>query len=545
MGNIIRDRWVLATTGVCRFKVALRLLICLLLAGATLLPYVQVRHYSFITFDDDLYVTKNPMVLDGLTWPGITQAFTTFRASNWHPLTWLSLMLDSQLYGVNPGAMHLTNVGFHIANTILLFLFLAGVTGALWRSALVAALFALHPLHVESVAWVAERKDVLSTFFWLAIMGAYAWYVYAPSVRRYLPVLLLFALGLMAKPMLITLPLVLLLLDYWPFGRIAGLAPQPEGSDGSPPMPGPDKRGYWQLIEEKIPLFVLAAASCLITVLAQEGSGSLMPLAIRPLDVRIANTLVAYVKYLVKMFWPYPMIFFYPLAPVPWWEAVWAGLALIALTVFVLYGARRHPYLAVGWLWFLGTLVPVIGLIQVGGQAMADRYTYVPLIGLFIVVAWGAYEITTNWRHKKILRSTGAAAMILACLLASWGQAGYWRNSEMLFTHAININPNNYMAYHHLGMDLANKGRLNLAIAMFKKTLAIAPAYPPAYNNLAIVYAREGKFAEAVPLFKKAIQLNPYDASFYRNLALAYRQEGKYSAAQAVMEQVKWLAGKK
>ena len=215
------------------------------------------------------------------------------------------------------------------------------------------------------------------------------------------------------------------------------------------------------------------------------------------------------------------------------------------MTVFLLSGARRYPYLAVGWLWYLGTLVPVIGLVQVGGQAMADRYTYVPLIGLFIIVAWGAYEITANWRHKKILRSTGAAAMILACLLASWGQAGYWRNSETLFTHAIDMNPNNYMAYHHLGMDLANKGRLNLAIAMFKKTLAIAPAYPPAYNNLAIAYAREGKFIEAVPLFKKAIQLNPYDASFYRNLALAYRREGKELAAKAVIDQVKRLAGKK
>ena len=535
----------MALTRVCRSKATLRLLICLLLAGATLLPYVQVRHFNFITLDDNQYVTENPMVLAGLTWPGITQAFTTFRASNWHPLTWLSLMLDSQLYGVNPGAMHLTNVGFHIANTILLFLFLAGVTGALGRSALVAALFALHPLHVESVAWVAERKDVLSTFFWLATMGAYAWYVYAPSVRRYLPVLLLFALGLMAKPMLVTLPFVLLLLDYWPLGRVAGLAPIPAGSSVSPPTPGLMKKGYWQLIWEKIPLFILAAASCLITVLAQEGSGSVMPLAIRPLDPRIVNTLVAYIKYLVKMFWPYPMIFFYPLAPLPWWEAVWAGLALLALTIFLLYRARRYPYLAVGWLCYLGTLVPVIGLVQVGGQAIADRYTYVPLIGLFIIVAWGAYEITANWRHKKILRSTGAAAMILACLLASWGQAGYWRNSETLFTHAIDMNPNNYMAYHHLGMDLANKGRLNLAIAMFKKTLAIAPAYPPAYNNLAIAYAREGKFIEAVPLFKKAIQLNPCDASFYRNLALAYRREGKELAAKAVIDQVKRLAGKK
>jgi len=545
VGKIIPDRWFLALTRVCRSQAALRLLICLLLAGATLLPYLQVGHSSFITLDDDQYVTANPMVIAGLTWQGIGQAFTTFHAGNWHPLTWLSLMLDAQLYGVNPGAMHLTNVGFHIANTLLLFLILAWMTGALGRSALVAALFALHPLHVESVAWVAERKDVLSTFFWLATMGAYAWYAYAPSVKRYLPVLLLFALGLMAKPMLVTLPFALLLLDYWPLGRVAGLAPVPADSRVSLPTTGPIKKGCWQLIVEKIPLFILAAASCLVTMLAQEGGGSVMPLAIRSLDPRIVNTLVAYIKYLVKMFWPFPMVFFYPLAPLPWWEAVWAGLALITLTVLLLYGARRYPYLAVGWLWYLGTLVPVIGLVQVGGQAMADRYTYVPFIGLFIIVAWGAYEITANWRHKQILRSTGAAAMILACLLASWGQAGYWRNSETLFTHAIDINPNNYMAYHHLGMDLANHGRLNLAIAMYKKTLAIAPAYPPAYNNLAIAYAQEGKFAEAVPLFKRAIELNPNDASFYRNLAVAYQKEGNALAAKAVMDRVKRLAGEK
>lgn len=509
------------------------------------MPYVQVKDHGFITLDDDMYVTENPMVRAGLTWPGVKWAFTAQQASNWHPLTWLSHMLDSKLYGLNPAGHHLTNIGFHLADTLLLFLFWTRVTGALWPSALVAALFALHPLHVESVAWVAERKDVLSTFFWLATMGAYAWYASAPSVKRYLPVVLLFTLGLLAKPMLVTLPLVLLLLDYWPLGRTADPAPLPDGVAGSAPPLGPPKKVYWQLIREKVPLFALASISCLITMRVQMGSGAVMPLDIRPLDARIASALVAYVKYLVKMFWPYPMIFFYPLAPVPWWEAVWAGLALICLSVFLLHGARRHPYLAVGWLWYLGTLVPVIGLVQVGGQAMADRYTYVPFIGLFIIIAWGISEVTASWRHRKILLSTSAAAVLLACLLSSWGQVSYWRNSETLFTHAIRINPNNYMAYHHLGMELVNQGKLDQAMAMYRKTLAIAPAYPPAYNNLALVYARQGKFEEAVPLFKKAIQLNPYDAVFYRNLALAYRRQGKKSEAEAVMEQLWRLTGRK
>ena len=523
----------------------LRLLICVLLAGAVLLPYVQVKDHGFITFDDDLYVTENPAVKAGLTWEGVKWAFTAGHAGNWHPLTWLSHMLDSQLYGLNPRGHHLTNVAFHLANTLLLFLFWARVTGGLWPSSLVAALFALHPLHVESVAWVAERKDVLSTFFFLATLWAYAGYVAAPSVKRYLSVALLFALGLMAKPMLVTLPFVLLLLDYWPLGRVAGMNTSPGGVAGSLPPPGLPQQNYWHLIREKIPLFTLAAASCLITVLVQKGGGSVMPLAIRSLDARLASSLVAYVKYLVKMFWPFPMVFYYFLAPVPWWEAVWAGLALIALTVFLLYGARRHPYLGVGWLWYLGTLVPVIGLVQVGGQAMADRYTYVPFIGLFVMFAWGISEATASCRARKIVLSTVAVAVLVACLVSSWGQAGYWRNSESLYIHAIRVNSNNYMAYHHLGMAFTNQGKLDQAVAMYKKSIEADPSYSHAYNNLGIVYARQGKLTEAVETLKIAIRLYPTNASFYRNLALAYRQQGKTSEAEAVMEQVKWLSGKR
>ena len=522
----------------------LQLLLCLLLAGATLLAYIQVKDHDFITFDDDMYVTANPMVRAGLTWPGVKWAFTAVHSSNWHPVTWLSHMLDCQLYGMWPGGHHLTNVFFHLANTILLFLFFSRVTGALWPSAMVAALFALHPLHVESLAWVSERKDVLSTFFWLVTMWAYGAYVAVPSLRRYLAVVLSFVLGLMAKPMLVTLPLVLLLLDYWPLGRIAEVAPPRGAIEGSPPLTGPPKKSYWPLIREKIPLFALAALSCLITVLAQRGSGSVMPLAIRPLDARIANALVAYLKYVVKALWPYPMAFFYPLAPIPWWQAVWAGLALALLSVFLLYEARRHPYLGVGWLWYLITLAPVIGLVQVGGQAMADRYTYVPFIGLFIIAAWGIAEATAGWRHRKTILSLSAAAVLLTCLVSTWMQAGYWRNSESLYFEAIRVTGDNYMAYHHLGMAYTDQGKLDQAIAAYKKSIAVDPSYSHAYNNLGVVYARQGKFNEAVEQFKLAIRLYPTNVSFYRNLALAYSQQGKKAEAEAVLEQVKWLTGK-
>jgi tetratricopeptide (TPR) repeat protein len=519
----------------------LKLLICLLLAGAALLAYVQVRNFDFITFDDDMYVYQNPMVRAGLTWAGLKWAFTAVHSSNWHPLTWLSHMLDCQLYGMWPGGHHLTNIFFHLANTLLLFLFWARVTGALWPSALVAALFALHPLHVESVAWVSERKDVLSTLFWLATMWAYADYVAGPSRRRYLLIMLCFALGLMAKPMLVTLPLVLLLLDYWPLGRLQAARFPPPG----PPGPGRFQAVYWPLLKEKLPLFGLAALSSLITVMAQKGAGSMMPLAIRPVTARIDNALLAYLKYLLKLFWPFPIEFFYPLAPIPWWQAVWAGLALVLLSAALLHAARRHPYLGMGWLWYLITLLPVIGLVQVGGQAMADRYTYVPFIGLFVMLAWGAAEATAGWRHRQTILSLGAAAVLLTCLASAWMQAGYWRNSESLYFEAIRLNANNYMAYHHLGMFYTTQGRFDRAAAMYKKSIAVDPSYSHAYNNLGIVYARQGKFKEAVDNLKVAIRLNPANVSFYRNLALAYTQEGKKEEAAAVMEQVKWLTGQK
>jgi hypothetical protein len=521
------------------------ILICLLLAVAILLAYLRVRHFDFITLDDDMYVFHNPFVMAGLTWAGVKWAFIAQYSSNWHPLTWLSHMLDAQLYGPWAGGHHLTNIIFHIANTILLFLFLTRVTQAFWRSAMVAALFALHPLHVESVAWVAERKDVLSAFFWMATMWVYAQYVISPSVWRYLAVVLLFALGLMAKPMLVTLPFVLLLLDYWPLGRVKGLTLAPGESNAGTLQPEPPKLSYWYLIREKIPLFVLVVLSCLITLSAQRGSGSVMPLDIRPLGPRIANALVTYIDYVVKMFWPPPMAMFYALAPVPWWKAMAALIMLLTVSALLLSRIRRSPYLAVGWLWYLGTMVPVIGLVQVGGQAMADRYTYIPFIGLFIIVSWGICELTAHWRFQKAILAVGAAVLFSACFWATWVQVGFWRNSETLFLHAIQVTGPNYMAYNHLGMYYANEGKDDKAITMYKNALITAPAYPPAYNNLGIIYANRGKFDEAIALFKKAIQLTPGNPSYHRNMALAYLKAGKKAEAEAVMENLKWLMGSK
>jgi hypothetical protein len=327
---------------------------------------------------------------------------------------------------------------------------------------------------------------------------------------------------------------VLLLLDYWPLGRVKGLAPAPDQNLSGNLQPGPARQSYGRLLYEKIPLFALAAVSCLLTLWAQQGSGSLMPLAIRPLGPRLANALVAYVAYVVKMFRPFPMAMFYPLAPVPWWQALAAGLVLLAVSAVLLARARRFPYLAVGWLWYLGTLVPVIGLVQVGGQAMADRYTYIPFIGLFIMVAWGLGDQTTRWHLPKAIPALGAAAALAACCWATWVQAGCWRNSETLFIHALKNTGPNYMAYNHLGLYYADQGWLDQAIGMYQSALAASPTYPHAYNNLAIIYARQGKLDEAIENFQKAIQLAPTNPTFRRNLAIAYRSQGQKSPAEAV-----------
>ena len=529
-------------------------LICLLLAAATLVALWGVLGNDFTrSYDDGPYVTKNAVVQRGLTKAGIVWAFARPHAANWHPLTWLSHMLDIQLYGLNPMGHHLTNLLFHIGNVLLLFLLLTRMTGSLWRSAFVAALFGIHPVHVESVAWISERKDVLSTFFWMLTMLAYVGYVRRPKIGRYLPVVLFFILGLLSKPMLVTLPFVLLLLDYWPLKRFwtarsVRLA--------TPSTINHQPSTFYRLILEKTPLFALSAASSAITFIVQQRSGAVAALDRLPVGTRVANAVVSYVRYIGKAIWPDNLSVFYPYGvdAIPMWQIVGAGLLLACVTVLVILFGRRRPYLPVGWLWYLVTLVPVIGLVQVGIQAMADRYTYVPLIGLFIVVAWGVPDLIipqpdsakgSNQRTRrkaqpgtvatstaKVLGSV-AVLVILVLIVCTRMQVGYWLDSITLFEHAAACTSRNYLAHHNLGVALARQGRLDEAIAHYRDALRIQPTYADARYNLANALSRQGKLDEAVVNYVEALRLDPKHVQAHSNLASVLVRQGKMEEAVA------------
>jgi tetratricopeptide (TPR) repeat protein len=516
-------------------KISGDILVCLLLVAATLAVYWQVQNYDFIRWDDTQYVTENPYVQAGLSGKGFIWAFTTNHASNWHPLTWLSHMLDCQLYGLNPAGHHLTNVFLHTVNVLLLFWILSRMTGTLWRSGFVAALFAIHPLHVESVAWVAERKDVLSTPFWLLTMWAYVRYVDRPGIKTYLVVLFTFTLGLMAKPMLVTLPCVLLLLDYWPLTRVQ--VGQLDGSLSAPVQPpsgsSKAKPQALRLLWEKAPLFALAAISSLVTFLVQKGGGAVRDLEIYPVTIRIANALVSYVKYIGKMIWPRDLAVLYPHPgeSLPLWQAVGAGLLLLMVSFAVIRAAKRYPYLTVGWLWYLGTLVPVIGLVQVGQQAMADRYTYVPLIGLFIMIAWGVYELLSKVSHRRILLATGAGVLITALMICTWKQVRLWQDSITLFEHTLSITSNNYSMHHNLANVLRESGKIDEAIAHYSKALEINPNHARAHNNLGIALAQKGRLDDAAYHHSQAIRINPDNVEAYHNLGLILARQRKLDDA--------------
>ncbi|NTW60399.1 MAG: hypothetical protein HGA43_14690, partial [Nitrospirae bacterium] len=429
--------------------------IALLLAVTTLLVYARVGGYELIFYDDNLYVTENQMVLGGLSWRSVAAAFATTEGSSyWHPLTWISLMLDIQLFGLHPGALHLVNVLFHAANAALLFLLLAWMTGATWRSAFVAALFAFHPLHVESVAWVTERKDVLSTFFGLLTIGAYARYADRPGVGRYVWVVLFLVLGLLSKPMLVTMPFVLLLLDFWPLGRMGGRLELVSG-------PGPVRPSVplTRLVAEKLPLFAACAATAVVTAVAQK-HGDVMAESSLGFGLRVANAAVSYVRYLGKTFWPGSLSIFYPHpgSALPAWQAVGAFLLLFLITALVLRRFRPSPWLSLGWFWFLGTLVPVIGLVQVGAQSIADRYTYVPLIGIFIMITWEVSERLSSLRVPP--RVLWASSLLVIVVLAglTWRQLGFWRDHETLFRHAISVTKGNCVAHNSLADYFLRKG---------------------------------------------------------------------------------------
>jgi Flp pilus assembly protein TadD len=509
--------------------------VCLFLVLATLTVYWQVGNYEFVNLDDDMYITENSHVQEGLSRESATWAFTTTRLANWHPVTWLSHMLDFQLYGLNPRGHHLTNVFFHLVNTLLLFLVLKWMTGALWRSSFVAALFALHPLHVESVAWVAERKDVLSTLFWILSIWAYLGYVKRPGVKRYLLILLSFALGLMAKPMLVTLPCVLLLLDYWPLERIQ--LGQAASSRTAPDPPAviahtPRKQAF-RLFFEKTPLFFLAVVSSVVTFLVQKGGGAVGALEAYPVRIRVANALLSYFRYMVKMIWPQNLAVFYPHPgqSLPMWQAAGAGLLLLLISIVVIRAGRRQPYLPVGWFWYLGTLVPVIGLVQVGAQAMADRYTYVPLIGLFIMVAWGVPHALRNYRYAQSSLAFAATSLLVGLMVCTWLQIKHWENGLTLFEHTLQVTSNNSQIHNNLGNVLTKKGRLQEAILHYTKALEINPNYAAAHSNLGVALADQGRFGEAIKHYSAALLLNPNSPETLNNLGVARYNQGDVPGA--------------
>ncbi len=519
------------------------LLVCLFLVVATVGVYWQVAGNGFVNFDDPDYVSANPRVQSGLNSESVRWAFTALYSSNWHPVTWLSHMLDSQIYGAKPAGHHVTNLIFHTLNSLLLFGLLLRMTGALWRSAMVAALFALHPLHVESVAWVSERKDVLCTCFGLLCLWAYVRYAQAGnrparSLGWYLLSLLFLALGLMSKPMLVTLPCLLLLLDYWPLGRIRlPRLSAPVNADFRPV-------GMGRLVAEKIPFFVLSATSSVVTFLVQKACGAMVPLAAAPLDARIANAFAGYGTYLMKTFWPSGLAVFYPLTPADWGSAGTLGalLVILGVTVAVVYFARSRPYLLVGWLWFLGTLVPVIGFVQVGRQGMADRYTYLPHVGLFIMVVWAAAEAARHLRAPRAV-TFGVAGVLLAALgVVTSRQVAYWRSSITLFEHALAVTTGNYVAYGVLSNALVDQGKLDEAIEMCQKALALAPQYPEGFNTLGNIHYRQQKYEEAIENYRLAAQYDPLYADPLAGMGSAYLKVNKFAEAEAASRKALELA---
>jgi len=500
---------------------------------STLLVFWQVRNFDFTNYDDNLYVTENQHVLSGLTQDGVIWAFTTGHASNWHPLTWLSLMLDCQLFGTNAGWMHLINLFLHLANTLLLFAVLRKITGSLWPSAFVAAAFALHPMHVESVAWIAERKDVLSTLFLLLTLAAYVSYVRRRGRVRYLLTVLLFAAGLLAKPMLVTLPFLLLLLDYWPLDRFA--APRAVKTAAIPDR----RRILYRIIIEKIPFFALAAVSSVITFIVQKGSGAAPDINTLSLQSRVANAFLSYTRYIDKMFWPQDLAVFYPLdaRTIQSWQVVPCALLMIVVSVLAIRFGRKQKYLFFGWFWFVGTLIPVIGIIQVGSQAYADRYTYIPYIGLFIIIAWGLPELLSKWPQRKIALGLSMVIVLTTLGICAHRQVSYWNNSTALFSHAIEVTKNNYIAHCNLGIAYGKLGRYQDEIEAYKQAIKIKPDYADAHYNLGTAYGRLGRYRDEIEAYKQAIRIKPDYAKAHYNLGIVYGELSRYQDAVEAYKQ--------
>ncbi len=493
----------------------LKILIGIGLSILVLISYWGVAENDFIRFDDPQYVTENVQVQKGLNRETVVWSFTTSQASNWHPLTWLSLLLDRELYWKNAGGYHWTNVILHLLGGLMLFLALSRMTASLWPSGLVAALFLIHPLHVESVAWVAERKDVLSGLFWMLGIWCYAGYAARPGLIRYLWVIFSFACGLLSKPMVVTFPFVLLLLDWWPLGRAIG-----------------GKTGWGRLVFEKVPLFLLSAAASVITFLVQKDTQAVVPLLQMSLTDRLANAAVSYAAYLGKMFWPVGLSIFYPYnALPPFGHVVLALLLLISITVISILLLHRRPYLLVGWLWYLGTLVPVIGLVQVGSQAMADRYTYLPLVGAFLMVMWGIKDFLDNRRARRAIWGFISTAMMVALVVLTQNQIRYWKDTPTLFGQALRNTERNFMAHHILAEVMAKEGNPVDAESHYREAIRIKPSFKQAYNGLGHLLMIQGRQDEAGRLLEKTLQVDPIYVPAMKNLGDVRMRQGRIGEA--------------
>ena len=513
--------------------------IALLLVLATLSVYYQINQYAFIHIDDNQYVYENRFVRQGLTLESISWAFTELHSVNWHPLTWLSHILDVTMFGVNSGPHHITNLFFHIANVLLLFCILKKMTGQIWQSGFVAALFALHPLHVESVAWISERKDVLFAFFWMMTIGSYIRYWKQPKKKNYAIIVLFFTMGLMSKPMIVTLPFVLLLLDFWPLKRICLQQPlkNNELQEGKQIRTKSKKHisllaQIFRLILEKTPLFLLSGIISVITIHTQTLGKAVVSIEELSFKARVGNAIVAYSSYIGKMLWPLRLTIFYPQpGTFPLWEITGAGFLLAIFSFLAIQYRKRQPYLPVGWFWYLGTLVPVIGLVQVGGQAMADRYTYIPLIGLYIIITWSVSDILKKLSYRKTVLTAMAVVTIFSLAITTNLQIKLWKNSVCLFKHTLNLTSDNYFIHNNLGTALMRKGRFKEALRHYQMALQIYPDFELAVSNMGLVYAMEGKTSEAIEYYLKALRIDPELIQTRIYLGTALRKQNKQTEA--------------
>ena len=503
------------------------LLICVALAAATFTAFEGVKNNGFVNYDDNVYVTENPFVQGGLNLKSVQWAFTSLYAGNWHPLTWVSHAIDCAVFGPDPAGHHLVSVAIHITNVILLFLILKKMTRAIWPSAFVAAVFGLHPLGVESVAWIAERKNVLSAFFAFLTIWAYLWYAQKSWWRRYVMVAVCFAAGLLAKPMLVTLPFALVLLDYWPIGRFGGLN---------------GWRWLWRAIIDKSPLLVMSAVSCAVTYLAQAKSEALLDIAAAPLSLRFGNAFVSYVVYIGKVFYPAALAALYPidLKGLKLWQMAASFTAVLIISLAVIAAGRRHRYLLTGWLWYLGMLVPVIGVVQVGVQSMADRYMYLPGIGIYIIVAWLAGGAAAKFRLPKTVPATISAAILIVLLLITRNQVGYWKNSMTLCEHTLAVTKNNYVMQSNCGEALNAAGRIDEAIKHYRQAIEINPRYEIAHNNLGCVLSDRGLLPEATAEFKIATEIKPGYVKALNSYGAVLAMQGQF--ARAISEFAKALS---